>query len=115
MADRACDGVPAAPTWAIPRVARAIPALVRFGTRQLAELAIEAVAHRAAAEAARWAREREIIAAMTMALLSSFAECRREWLVRGKADSTSALLLDREFGPHINPATNIPLRASLTE
>ena len=47
--------------------------------------------------------------------LSSFAECRREWVVPSKADSASALLLDREFGSHINFATDIPLRASLTE
>ena len=47
--------------------------------------------------------------------LSSFAECRREWVVPGKADSARALLLDREFGSHINPATDIPLRVSLPE
>jgi hypothetical protein len=33
----------------------------------------------------------------------------------GNADSTSALLLDREFGSHINWATDIPLRVSLPE
>jgi hypothetical protein len=47
--------------------------------------------------------------------LSGFAECRREWLVSGKADSARALLLDREFGSHINPAMDVPGRAPLTE
>ena len=47
--------------------------------------------------------------------LSSFAECRREWVVPSKADSARALLLDREVGTHINPATDIPLRVSLPE
>jgi hypothetical protein len=49
------------------------------------------------------------------ASLSGFAECRREWLVLGKADSASALLLDRELGSHVNAATDIPVRVSLTE
>jgi hypothetical protein len=53
--------------------------------------------------------------ALSRSLLSGFAECRREWLVPGKADSARALLLDREFGSHINWATDIPVRASLTE
>ena len=48
-------------------------------------------------------------------LLSGFAECRREWVVLGNADSAPALLFDREFGSHINPVTDIPLRVSLAE
>jgi len=47
--------------------------------------------------------------------LSSFAECRREWLVLRNADSARALLLDCKLGSHINPATDIPLRVSLPE
>jgi hypothetical protein len=49
------------------------------------------------------------------ASLSGFAECRREWLVLGKADSARTLLLNREFGSDINPAPNIAVRVSLTE
>ena len=47
--------------------------------------------------------------------LSSFAECRREWVVPSKADSARALLLDCKLGSHINWATDIPLRVSLPE
>jgi hypothetical protein len=49
------------------------------------------------------------------ALLSGLAECRREWHVLGNTDTASALLPDRKFGSHTNPATDIPLRASLPE
>ena len=49
------------------------------------------------------------------ALLGGLPECRRYCHMLGNADSTSALLLDREFGSHINWATDIPLRVSLPE